>query len=153
MIDSVTKEDYPQLADVWESAVKNTHDFLSVKDFEFYKSQIPSYFDNLKLYAYRNEQGKIEGFLGMSGRKIEMLFVDSAFRGTGIGKKLLDFALHKLKANRLDVNEQNRQAVGFYKHLGFRIAGRSEIDGEGKNYPLLHMERSNPAKKKSGKIK
>lgn len=41
----------------------------------------------------------------------------------------------------LDVNEQNEQAVGFYLHMGFEVAGRSELDGTGKPYPLLHLRR------------
>lgn len=36
--------------------------------------------------------------------------------------------------------EQNSQALGFYQHIGFSIIGRSELDGQGKPYPLLHME-------------
>ena len=37
------------------------------------------------------------------------------------------------------VNEQNNQAVGFYKHIGFNTYKRSDLDGEGKEYPILHM--------------
>jgi putative acetyltransferase len=39
----------------------------------------------------------------------------------------------------VDVNEQNEQALGFYRHLGFEVVGRSPLDGQGKPYPLLHM--------------
>ena len=38
MISSAEKKDYPVLIDIWESAVKATHDFLSDEDFEFYKT-------------------------------------------------------------------------------------------------------------------
>lgn len=153
MIDSVAKDDYPQLLNVWESAVRNTHDFLKANDFEFYKSQLPAYFDHLKLYAYKNEDGEIKGFLGIAEYKVEMLFIDNSSRGQGIGKELLNFAINKLKTNKVDVNEQNKQAVGFYNHLGFNVVGRSEVDSEGKNYPILHLERFNPVKKKSIKIR
>jgi putative acetyltransferase len=143
MIDSVSPKDCPRLLEVWESAVRSTHDFLKAEDFVFYKSQLPLYFDSLDLYACKNGREEILGFLGVAGRKIEMLFIDSAFRGKGVGKKLLNFAVSQLKADKVDVNEQNRQATGFYTHFGFSIAGRSEVDGEGKNYPLLHLELSN----------
>ena len=39
----------------------------------------------------------------------------------------------------LDVNEQNPQAVGFYEHEGFVVAGRSPVDDAGRPFPLLHM--------------
>ncbi len=41
---------------------------------------------------------------------------------------------------KVDVNEQNPQAVGFYEHMGFRLVSKSELDGEGKPYPILHMQ-------------
>lgn len=32
------------------------------------------------------------------------------------------------------------QALAFYKQQGFRVVGRSALDGQGNPYPLLHME-------------
>ncbi|ADP12586.1 hypothetical protein EJP617_29050 [Erwinia sp. Ejp617] len=49
---------------------------------------------------------------------------------------------HSLKlipALTTDVNEQNEQAVGFYKQAGFVITGRSPTDNRGRAYPLLHL--------------
>jgi putative acetyltransferase len=141
LVTEVTGEDHPRLLAIWESAVSATHDFLQAGDFAFYQSRLPQYLARLDVYACKNERQEILGFLGMSGRKIEMLFIDGALRGKGIGKKLLAFAVHRLNADQVDVNEQNRQALGFYHHLGFSVAGRSRADGEGKNYPLLHLKR------------
>ena len=42
----------------------------------------------------------------------------------------------------LTVNEQNPQAVGFYAHMGFQTARRSETDEQGGPYPILYMERT-----------
>jgi len=47
-----------------------------------------------------------------------------------------------LDATALGVNEQNEQAVGVYLRLGFKIVGRSPLDGTGKPYPILHMQLS-----------
>jgi putative acetyltransferase len=44
-----------------------------------------------------------------------------------------------LKATRVDCNEQNEQALGFYLKMGFEVIGRSELDGTNKPYPILHM--------------
>lgn len=38
-----------------------------------------------------------------------------------------------------NVNEQNTQAVRFYKKIGFKVMGRSEMDDLGKPYPLLNL--------------
>lgn len=69
-----------------------------------------------------------------------MLFVDAAIRGKGTGKFLLNYAVEQLQADELDVNEQNPQGVGFYRHMGFTQTGRSELDGEGKSVPAAAHE-------------
>ncbi len=135
-----SKQDYVRLSAIWESAVKATHDFLDSRDFAYYRSRLTHYFGQVALYAYKDEQGELAGFMGVSGPVLEMLFVDVAFRGNGIGTKLLRHAVHQLNVRKLDVNEQNIQAVCFYTRRGFRITGRSPFDCEGKPYPLLHLQ-------------
>ncbi|MCL2293734.1 MAG: GNAT family N-acetyltransferase [Spirochaetes bacterium] len=141
MICSVEKENYPDLLKIWEKTVKETHNFLKPEDFEFYKYRVPYYFTHLSLFVYQDSKGRIKGFLGISKDKVEMLFIDSAFRGKGIGKKFMDFTFNNLKINKVDVNEQNEKAVAFFNHLGFKTIGRSEVDKEGKSYPILYLEK------------
>lgn len=142
MISLANKKDYPVLIDIWESAVKATHDFLSNEDFEFYKTHIPIYFEHVSLYIYRDDKNVIKGFIGVAEDSIEMLFVENKSRGTGVGKILLNYAINTLNSRRVDVNEQNTQALKFYYHFGFKEVDRSEYDGEGKGYPILHLLKS-----------
>lgn len=72
-------------------------------------------------------------------RKLEMLFVAPDARGGGVGRQLVAHAIGQCGATMVDVNEQNEQAVGFYRKMGFVETGRSPLDGQGKPYPLLHM--------------
>ena len=44
----------------------------------------------------------------------------------------------------MDVNEQNSAARGFYEACGFAVEGRSELDDQGRPYPLLHMRLAAP---------
>ena len=98
-----------------------------------------AYLPNLKVVLARDDAGVIHGFLGVDENRIEMLFVDDASRGKGVGKLLLQHAIAAFGANEVDVNEQNPQGVGFYRHMGFEQVGRSELDGQGNPFPLLHM--------------
>lgn len=69
-----------------------------------------------------------------------MLFIHINARGKGIGKLLVEFVINNLKINKVHVNEHNEQAIGSYKHLGFKIISRSPKDAFSKPYPLLHMQ-------------
>ena len=111
---------------------------LKEEDFLYYKEQLPVYFQHVTLFGFEQE-GILVGFMGIAKGNLEMLFIDNNYRGIGIGKKLITYAIDNLHVTKVDVNEQNNQAVGFYKHIGFNTYKRSDLDGEGKEYPILHM--------------
>jgi putative acetyltransferase len=136
------KSEFPVLLAIWESSVRSTHHFLGERDIENIKQLIidKEIFNLVSLTCARNETNEILGFLGVFENKIEMLFIDSKFFGQGIGKKLLLHAIENLNANKVDVNEQNEQAVKFYEHFGFKTISRSELDGQGNPFPILHMQ-------------
>lgn len=132
-------DDYPKLVEIWESAVKATHDFLSESDFQYFKKAIPEqYFPLLEVYII-SENNDPKGFGAVSDDILEMLFVHNDARGKGLGKKLYQYLHDKTGCTKVDVNEQNPEAIGFYEKMGFKKVGRSEKDGSGKDYPLIHM--------------
>lgn len=132
-------EDYPRIMEIWESSVKATHDFLSEEDFNYFKEVIPrDYLPNLEVYLI-TENNQSEGFASVAEGNLEMLFIHSEMRGNGYGKKLYEFMKEKTMLTKVDVNEQNPQAIGFYEKMGFKQTGRSEKDGSGKSYPIIHM--------------
>ncbi|MBR9776036.1 MAG: acetyltransferase [Cytophagales bacterium] len=140
-IDNISKEEYKEVVEIWEASVRATHDFLKEEDIEYFKPLIlNTYLDAVELKCIRNNDRKIVGFLGVADQNLEMLFIDPDFRGKGIGKALLNYSIHKLNVRKVDVNEQNEQAVGFYKHFGFEVIKRSDLDSSGKPFPTLHME-------------
>lgn len=133
-------DDYPVLIQIWEASVRATHDFLTETHIATLRRQIQDvYMPQLPLWVARNEAGTIQGFIACLERRIEMLFVSPQSRGSGVGKFLINYAITELSANEVDVNEQNPQALGFYLHMGFESVGRSEQDGEGNPFPLLHL--------------
>ena len=138
MIRKIKVTDYPRLIEIWESAVSSTHDFLKEEEFLYYKEQLPVYFQHVTLFGFEQE-GILIGFMGIAEGNLEMLFIDNNYRGTGIGKKLITYAIDNLQVTKVDVNEQNIQAVGFYNHIGLNTYKRSDLDGEGKEYPIIHM--------------
>jgi putative acetyltransferase len=78
-------------------------------------------------------------FIGIHGENLEMLFIAGDQRNNGYGKFILNYAVENLNIKKVDVNEQNVQAIGFYKKFSFRTIGRSDKDSKNKNYPILHF--------------
>ncbi|KTC87688.1 GNAT family N-acetyltransferase [Legionella drozanskii] len=138
---NVEKPDYLQLIEIWEKSVRATHDFLPDKEIDELKPLIlNNYFNAVLLKCSKNIEGKIIGFIGVAEYKIEMLFISPDVQGQGIGSALCQYAIEHLGATKVDVNEQNHRAREFYKKIGFNVVNRSELDGQGKPYPILHME-------------
>ncbi|EJL74212.1 GNAT family N-acetyltransferase [Chryseobacterium populi] len=133
------QENYPAIMEIWESAVKATHDFLSEEDFNHFKEVIPKdYLPNLEVYLLMENDGA-KGFASVADGTLEMLFIHNGSRGKGYGRELYQFMKDKTGLTKVDVNEQNPQTIGFYEKMGFRKIGRSEKDGSGKDYPIIHM--------------
>ncbi len=134
-------DDIPRAVAVWEASVRATHDFVTEADIDLFRPLVRAELakGELSVACVRDERGAVAGFVGVADGKVEMLFIHPDARGHGAGRTLLTHAVDHLGAHELDVNEQNPQAVGFYLHMGFEVVGRSELDGMGKPYPLLHM--------------
>lgn len=145
VIHTPRQSDYPELARIWEDSVRATHDFLPDSYIALLKDLVlKQYLDAVMLICSKDTQQRITGFAGIAAGKIEMLFIDPEHRGQGLGKLLLNHAIDYFHADQLDVNEQNVQALGFYIKQGFKEVGRSELDGMGQPYPLLHMRLIRP---------
>ena len=139
-ISPISTTDFSRVVEVWEASVRATHNFLSEADIQFFKPLVLNGLPQIaQLECVRDHQGELIGFMGVVENKIEMLFVDPSWRGQGIGRQLVQHAIEILGATKVDVNEQNEQAVGFYLQIGFEIERRSQLDSMGKPFPLLHL--------------
>lgn len=124
---------------IWRSSVDATHDFLAPADRDTIEKNLAgSYFPQVRLTVAELD-GRPVGFAGTAEGDLVMLFVHADARGRGVGGALLAHTIADQGVRTVDVNEQNGQAVGFYARKGFVVAGRSETDGDGRPYPLLHL--------------
>ena len=125
---------------VWEKSVLATHSFLSKEDFQSIKEIVRTIdFNHFDVFCLIQED-EVIGFLGVAGQKTEMLFLDPDYFGQGLGKILMNYAINELSVDKVDVNEQNINAVNFYQRLGFKTYERTDKDDQGKDYPLLRMK-------------
>lgn len=129
------------LLNIWEASVRTTHLFLSDVEINQIKKYVPQAFSEVeRLTAAADAFGKPVAFMGVTGERLEMLFVAPEVRGTGIGKQLLLHGIESYGVREVTVNEQNPQAIGFYEHMGFATYKRTDFDKEGNPYPLLYMK-------------
>ena len=129
-----------ELVACWRASVEATHTFLTPDDIERIAAYVPDAIASVAhLAVCRDENCQVVGFIGVDSAMIEMLFIHPSLRGCGPGSLLLDHAVSEHGATLVDVNEQNGQAVGFYEHYGFEVFDRSETDGMGDPFPILHM--------------
>ena len=129
------------LTDLWERSVRATHDFLFPEDIAFFRRMVRE--EALpgveELHVIRDEKNGFAAFAGVEAGKLEMLFVAPFARGKGLGRELVEHVAVHCGVRRVDVNEQNAQAAGFYARMGFRVVSRSETDHSGRPYPILHL--------------
>lgn len=130
-----------KLVALWRASVEATHTFLTADGIERIAGYVAQAIEGVAHVAVaQNSRGVLLGFVGAEGDTVEMLFVHPAVRGKGVGTCLLEHVINTYGANKVDVNEQNDQARGFYEHVGFEVISRSETDGMGDPFPILHMQ-------------
>lgn len=132
--------DGTRIIEIWRSAVDATHDFLSPEDRLAIDEMVCDFLPQAPLWLVVDTFDYPLAFMLIDDGHMEALFVDPVHRGTGIGAALVRHGLTLHPKMTTDVNEQNGQAVGFYKKMGFQQTGRSPIDGQGRPYPLIHLE-------------
>ena len=129
------------LLTVWENSVRATHLFLSDKEVKHIKEYVPQALGGVEHLIVAQGEGNVPvAFMGVEDTRLEMLFLSPEERGKGLGKQLIEYGIKKYGIQEVTVNEQNPQAVGFYKHMGFETYKRTENDEEGNPYPLLYMK-------------
>lgn len=129
--------DAEALLEIWRAAVDFSHDFLSPEDRAAIDPLVADYVRTSALIVAMSD-GAPAAFMGVTGAKIDSLFVDPRAWGLGIGRLMIE---QVASPTTVEVNEQNGAALSFYRHLGFEVVGRSETDNEGRPYPLLHLRR------------
>lgn len=133
-------EDGDRVVQIWRDAVDATHDFLSPDDRIAIEEQVSEFLPRTPLWLAVDELDEVLGFMLLDEGSMEALFIDPAHHGKGVGRMLVEHALSTSPKLVTSVNEQNAQALSFYRQLGFVVTGRSPMDDQGRPYPLLQMK-------------
>jgi len=139
--------DGQRIVSIWRAAVAATHDFLSAQDRCAIDADAQAYLLSTPLWVAVDPRDQPVAFMALGAQRLgaqrlEALFVDPHARGKGVGRTLVSFAATLHPVLDTEVNAQNGQALGFYRHLGFVETGYSPLDGQGRPYPLIRMRRA-----------
>ena len=127
------------LLGVWHDSVRASHRFLSRADIWGLRPHVRRAILEVERLFVVCSASSEAGFMGVQGRKIEMLFLAPRMMGLGVGRRLVELAVNNFEADRVDVNEQNPLAVNFYRHMGFVTFRRDAADDYGNPFPVLRM--------------
>lgn len=131
------------LVGLWDKSVRASHHFLAEGDIRHLTPFVGEAIRGVETLLVMYQGNRPLAFMGVENRKIEILFVAPDCFGNGFGKQLVRIAMEQYGVCYVDVNEQNPQAEGFYRHLGFRTFERTETDGQGNPFPILKMKLEN----------
>jgi len=135
-----TPDESEVLFDIWWRSVCATHTFLSDADLHALAPQVRALgLAQLDTWVLCDVATAPIGFLVMNRQHIEALFIVPEWLRRGAGTVLVRHARSLRGALTVDVNEQNTAALSFYEAVGFSVCGRSQTDGAGRAFPLLHL--------------
>ena len=129
-----------QLVALWNEYVRASHNFLTSEDVEKLTPFVKIGLSYIETLVVKYDIDMPIAFMGIDGRKIEMLFVLPNYLGNGIGKELVAYAIENYNVKDVDVNEQNPEAGGFYKHHVFATVERTELGEQGNTFPRLKLK-------------
>lgn len=139
-IRSAREGDLDTLTDVWERAARSSHAFMDPGDFGAMRPFIrDSYLPSMDVWL-AELVGEAVAFVGARETHVELLYVDPAWHGRGLGTQLLAVVAPG-GATSVEVYADNAVGVGFYRSQGFAEVLRRETDAAGRPYPIMVLRR------------
>ncbi len=141
MIRALQKADINRVADIWLNTNLKAHSFISAQYWESNYELVKEMLSQAEVYVYEDGQ-KIQGFIGLSDKYIEGIFVSEKMQSQGIGKLLLNYIKDRKDVLHLNVYQKNTRAIHFYQREGFEIQceGLDEATGE-KDYVMIWQQK------------
>ena len=114
--------DLDRIMEIWLEGNLTAHPFIKEEYWKQNYETVRSMLPNAEVYVFE-EDGEVQGFIGMDAEYIAGLFVAEGHRGQGIGHQLISEVKSKKRLS-LHVYEKNIGAVAFYRAEGFRVENR-----------------------------
>ena len=120
MIRPFQAADLAGVAEIWLNTNQKAHDFIPAEYWRDHFEQVKQMLPLAGGYVYE-DQGEIQGFIGLDGSYIAGIFVCRQAQSRGIGGQLLDYVKARKKRLNLRVYQKNARAIAFYRREQFEI--------------------------------
>ena len=120
MIWKMEKEDLDRVYKIWLDTNIKAHDFIPSQYWKNNYEPVKEMLPQAEVYVWE-ENGQIQGFVGLYEDYIAGIFVLEQVQSRGIGGRLLDHIKARKPHLSLKVYQKNIRAVKFYKREGFQI--------------------------------
>ena len=141
MIRRMQRADIDRVADIWLDTNIRAHNFISKQDwqnnFNIVKEML---FSQSEIYVYE-EKSEIQGFVGLSDKHIEGIFVSSKVQSKGIGNFLMCYVKNIKNQLSLSVYQKNIRAVNFYQKEDFNIQSENVDENTGEKEYIMTWKR------------
>ena len=142
VIRAARERDLDELTDVWERAARSTHGFMDDDDFAFLRPHIRDLLlPSMDVWEAVDDEGVALGFIGFRGGHVELLYIDPAAHGRGIGTALLTPVDGGAGPSSVEVYADNIAGLGFYRSRGVHETHRHPTDSAGRSFAVVHLER------------
>ena len=122
MIRRMQRADIDRVADIWLDTNIRAHNFISKQYWQNNFSIVKEMLSQSEIYVYE-EKNEIQGFVGLSDKYIEGIFVSSKEQSKGIGNLL------------------NIRAVNFYQKEDFNIQSENVDENTGEKEYIMTWKR------------
>lgn len=131
--------DLDRIMEIWLEGNLKAHSFIKEEYWKQNYETVRSVLPNAEVYVFE-EDGEVQGFIGMDAEYIAGLFVAEGYRGQRIGHQLISEVKRKKRLS-LHVYEKNTGAVAFYQAEGFRVENSmTEKDTGEQEYLMVFHE-------------
>lgn len=126
MIRNFKSGDIDAIMELWLKTNISSHFFIKKEywreNFDIVREMMP----NATIYIWE-EEGVIQGFIGLIDKYIAGIFISDLKQSKGIGSKLLNYIKKSNDNLSLKVYKKNTRATQFYLREGFNIV-KEEVD-------------------------